>query len=59
MMYDSVLSHLIFAPDTVQSPGHAIPVLNIVIFQIKERVASDNVIFDSKSLCHLAVFDKP
>ena len=43
------------APDSVHSPDHAIPVLNILMFQIKERVASDIVIFDSKSLCPLAV----
>ena len=34
------------APDSVQSPGHAIPVVNILLFQIKVRMASDIVIFE-------------
>ena len=46
------------APDSVQSPGHAIPVLNILLFQIKERVASDIVIFDSSPYVTLMSFAK-
>ena len=46
------------APDSVQSPDHAIPVLNILMFQIRERVASDTIIFDSNPYVILLSFAK-
>ena len=51
-------THKYGAPDSVQSPGHAIPVLNILMFQIRDRVASDTIIFDSNPYVILLSFAK-